>query len=107
MRDKYVSWTDHMCVPGDGRANQDEGRENRKRERGAQRNSKNTRSLEIKFSLRSSNTCIIKQIYFFQKGKSILSMYHINRDRLCGLVVRVLDYRCRGPGFDSRTLQKK
>jgi hypothetical protein len=26
---------------------------------------------------------------------------------LCGLVVRVLDYRCRGPGFDSRALQKK
>jgi hypothetical protein len=26
-------------------------------------------------------------------------------DRLCGLVVRVLDYRCRGPGFDSRALQ--
>jgi hypothetical protein len=30
-------------------------------------------------------------------------------DRLCGLVVRVLDYRCRGPGFDSLALptQKK
>jgi hypothetical protein len=28
-------------------------------------------------------------------------------DRLCGLVVRVLDYRHRGPGFDSRALQKK
>jgi hypothetical protein len=28
-------------------------------------------------------------------------------DRLCGLVVRVLDYRSRGPGFDSRTVQKK
>jgi hypothetical protein len=27
--------------------------------------------------------------------------------RLCGLVVRVIDYRCRGPGFDSRALQKK
>jgi hypothetical protein len=25
----------------------------------------------------------------------------------CGIVVRVLDYRCRGPGFDSRALQKK
>jgi hypothetical protein len=31
----------------------------------------------------------------------------VQRDRLCGLVVRVLDYRYRGPGFDSRTLQKK
>jgi hypothetical protein len=28
-------------------------------------------------------------------------------DRLCGLVVRVLGYRCRGSGFDSRALQKK
>jgi hypothetical protein len=28
-------------------------------------------------------------------------------DRLCGLVVRVLDYRYRGPGFVSRELQKK
>jgi hypothetical protein len=30
-----------------------------------------------------------------------------NTDRLCGLVVRVLGYRSRGPGFDFRTLQKK
>jgi hypothetical protein len=28
-------------------------------------------------------------------------------DRLCGLVVRVLDYKCRGPGFDSLALPKK
>jgi hypothetical protein len=28
-------------------------------------------------------------------------------DCLCGLVVRVLGYRYRGPGFDSRALQKK
>ena len=26
-------------------------------------------------------------------------------DRLCGLVVRVSDYRYRGPGFDSRRYQ--
>jgi hypothetical protein len=26
-------------------------------------------------------------------------------DRLCGLVVRVSGYRCRGPGFDSRAFQ--
>jgi hypothetical protein len=32
---------------------------------------------------------------------------HRTADRLCGLVVRVLDYRCRGLGFDSRALQKK
>jgi hypothetical protein len=29
------------------------------------------------------------------------------RYRLCGLVVRVLDYRSRGPGLDSRALQEK
>jgi hypothetical protein len=28
-------------------------------------------------------------------------------DRLCGVVVRVFDYRSRGLGFDSRALQKK
>jgi hypothetical protein len=28
-------------------------------------------------------------------------------DRLCGLVVRVLDYRSRGPGFDSGYYHKK
>jgi hypothetical protein len=28
-------------------------------------------------------------------------------DRLCGLEVRVLGYRSRGPGFDSRALPKK
>jgi hypothetical protein len=29
----------------------------------------------------------------------------INFDRLCDLVVRVPDYRSRGPGFDSRRYQ--
>jgi hypothetical protein len=37
----------------------------------------------------------------------INKIYRFVTDRLCGLVVRVLDYRCRGPGFDSRALQKK
>jgi hypothetical protein len=32
---------------------------------------------------------------------------HDIADRLCGLVVRVLEYRSRGPGFDSRALQKE
>jgi hypothetical protein len=31
-------------------------------------------------------------------------MYSI-KDRLCGLVARVLGYRSRGPGFDSRRYQ--
>ena len=29
----------------------------------------------------------------------------LDRDRLCGLVVRVSGYRYRGPGFDSRRYQ--
>jgi hypothetical protein len=33
-------------------------------------------------------------------------MIYIYFDRLCGLVVRVLDYRYRGPGFDSQALKK-
>jgi hypothetical protein len=44
-------------------------------------------------------------------GRNVLicnySYYGVVRDRPCGLVVRVLDYRSRGPGFDSRALQKK
>jgi hypothetical protein len=44
-------------------------------------------------------------IIFFDYIKYSLSIS--SKDRLCGLVVRVLDYRCRGPGFDSRALQEK
>jgi hypothetical protein len=29
---------------------------------------------------------------------------YVSKDRLCGLVVSVADYRHRGPGFDSRAL---
>jgi hypothetical protein len=32
------------------------------------------------------------------------NIHHIHK--YCGLVVRVLGYRSRGPGFDSRALQK-
>jgi hypothetical protein len=39
--------------------------------------------------------------------KEQFSSRYLKKDRLCGLVVTVLDYRCRGPGFDSRALQKK
>jgi hypothetical protein len=31
-----------------------------------------------------------------------LSRDRVTVDRLCGLVIRVPDYRSRGPGFDSR-----
>jgi hypothetical protein len=38
---------------------------------------------------------------------AISVLLHVRMDRLCGLAVRVLDYRYRGPGFDSWALQKK
>jgi hypothetical protein len=39
-------------------------------------------------------------------GKSIFyKLFPYIRDRLCGLVVRVTDYRSRGPGLDSRRYQ--
>jgi hypothetical protein len=31
--------------------------------------------------------------------------YGVDKDRLCGLVVRVPGYRSRGPGLDSRRYQ--
>jgi hypothetical protein len=45
----------------------------------------------------------------FTENLLILQFYiniQLITDRLCGLVVRVIDYRSRGPGFDSRALQK-
>jgi hypothetical protein len=35
----------------------------------------------------------------------IIIIIDLQPDRLCGLVVRVLGYRFRGPGFDSQALQ--
>jgi hypothetical protein len=46
------------------------------------------------------NTIFKKQIY----NNFIITL---KNGRLCGLVIRVLDYRSRGLGFDSRALQKK
>jgi hypothetical protein len=46
-------------------------------------------------------------VLWFLWGTNWIDMLCRRKDRLCGLVVRVLDYRCRGPGFDSRALQKK
>jgi hypothetical protein len=34
----------------------------------------------------------------FYNGLKNFAMLHVKRDRLCGLVVRVLDYRSGGPG---------
>jgi hypothetical protein len=45
-------------------------------------------------------------VYCEVRTEFIYFMYK-NVDRLCDLVVRVLDYRHRGPGFDSRHYQKK
>jgi hypothetical protein len=40
-------------------------------------------------------------------GDYISGYVRVQLDRLCGLVVRVLDHRSRGRGFDSWALQKK
>jgi hypothetical protein len=34
-------------------------------------------------------------------GVELISFERSSQDRLCGLLVRVRDYRPRGPGFDS------
>jgi hypothetical protein len=59
-----------------------------------------------------SRTLIFSKLYGIISQKVDLFIHFIvayvrDPDRLCGLVVRVLDYRCRGPGFDYRALQKK
>jgi hypothetical protein len=36
-----------------------------------------------------------------------LSLYAVEKDHLCGLVVTVPGYRSGGPGFDSRALQEE
>jgi hypothetical protein len=42
-----------------------------------------------------------------REGETDITKLVLTRDRLCGLVVRVLGYRRRGPGFDSRALQQQ
>jgi hypothetical protein len=49
----------------------------------------------------------IRQLQGVTLTKGVLWCLKAECDRLCGLVVRVLDYRYRCPGFDSRALQKK
>jgi hypothetical protein len=45
---------------------------------------------------------------FTNKGSRMILTFVWNMlPTACGLEVRVLDYRCRGPGFDSRALPKK
>jgi hypothetical protein len=50
--------------------------------------------------LRNHSPCFFTTWYLIKYNNNF-------KDRLCGLVVRVLDYRCRDPGFDSWALQKK
>ena len=38
-------------------------------------------------------------------ANKFLDVMVVRLDRLCGLVVRVSGYRCRGLGFDSRRYQ--
>jgi hypothetical protein len=45
--------------------------------------------------------------YWKSLSLHVTQIADLSMGSLCGLVVRVLDYRCRGPGFDSRALQKK
>jgi hypothetical protein len=45
--------------------------------------------------------------HWITQKPSYFECYMPSSDRLCGLVVRVLYYRSRGPRFDSRALQKK
>jgi hypothetical protein len=42
----------------------------------------------------------LPHIFVTEKNIKVL----IDKDRLCGLVVSVADYKHRGPGFDSRAL---
>jgi hypothetical protein len=73
---------------------------------------------ELKSNAQRANlSCFVE---FQSRGKSLLNLdyrpnlsnpahsrHDLMTEFLCGLVVRVLDYRSWGPGFDSRALQKK
>jgi hypothetical protein len=59
-------------------------------------------AVELHFSPQMKNTdrgCFISK----QRGEYL--KLKGTEDRLCGLVVRVLGYRSRGPGFDFRRYQ--
>ena len=43
--------------------------------------------------------------YMVQEKSPVFQQVDTDRDRLCGLVVRVSGYRYRGLGFDSRRYQ--
>jgi hypothetical protein len=54
----------------------------------------------------SANSNCQERKYISFLNPSLFAICISTFDRLCGLVVRVLDYRSRGPGFDFRTLKK-
>jgi hypothetical protein len=49
---------------------------------------------------------LLDQLQEYRISFTFVTYMSNGTDRLCGLVVRVLNYRCRGPGFDSRALKK-
>jgi hypothetical protein len=52
-----------------------------------------------------SNHCSLKGLWIFLEWLFKLRLFVQVVNRLCGLVVRVSDYRSRGPEFDSRPYQ--
>ena len=57
-------------------------------------------NVNVDFIALNISMCNVIQI-----STSELTIIYCLQDRLCGLVVRVSDYRYRGPGFDSRHCQ--
>ena len=54
----------------------------------------------------TSSATILLSRKILHRGIIIIIIISISSsDRLCGLVVRVSGYRCRGPGFDPRRYQ--
>jgi hypothetical protein len=45
------------------------------------------------------------QVLVLSKAGRVSACLIVNRDRLCGIVVRVSGYRYRGRGFDSQSYQ--
>jgi hypothetical protein len=53
---------------------------------------------------RNKCSCTVRMSEYSYETKMYYASAWYYMDRLCGLVIRVLDYRSRGPGFDSRAL---
>jgi hypothetical protein len=66
-----------------------------------------TRKTHVEYSKQNTPEITRENINAYKYLAGKIQTTNIYKDRLCGLVVRVLDYRCRGPGFDSRALQQQ